>query len=191
MDFDFSLDIDYGQPWRRTFGDNIAYTDWKRDNFFYAVQKLVGNRNSIGIEYDHLNLENFAKMKDWLPKAEFSDVGRPTMRMRMIKSDEEIQHITNGSNTCAFGARAAVPAIKEGVPEYEVALACTRAMIREIARLYPHAESMDSKYGPLLRNSHYNSKNIAKELQIYQPILPYLFQDDVVNFYPEPKMLEI
>ena len=29
-----SAAIDGGQPWRRTFGDNITYTDWERDNFF-------------------------------------------------------------------------------------------------------------------------------------------------------------
>ena len=33
-----SANIDGGQPWRRTFGDNVAYTDWHRDNFFAAVK---------------------------------------------------------------------------------------------------------------------------------------------------------
>ncbi|PTE19423.1 creatininase, partial [Cereibacter changlensis JA139] len=26
-----SAGIDAGQPWRRSFGDNITYTDWQRD----------------------------------------------------------------------------------------------------------------------------------------------------------------
>lgn len=39
--FCFLEGIDYGQPWRRTFGDNITYTDWQKDNYFYAVKKLV------------------------------------------------------------------------------------------------------------------------------------------------------
>ena len=32
--------IDGGQPWRRTHGDNITYTDWRKDNYFLAVQQL-------------------------------------------------------------------------------------------------------------------------------------------------------
>ena len=39
--FFFSVGIDYGQPWRRTFGDNIVYTDWQKDNYYYAVQQQV------------------------------------------------------------------------------------------------------------------------------------------------------
>jgi creatinase len=37
-----------------------------------------------------------------------------------------------------------VAAVKEGVPEYEVALASTQAMVREIAKRYPHTELMDT-----------------------------------------------
>ena len=33
-----SAGIDGGQPWRLTHGDNITYTDWRKDNFFHAVQ---------------------------------------------------------------------------------------------------------------------------------------------------------
>jgi creatinase len=29
--------IDGGQPARRTFGDNITYTDWSKDNYFTGV----------------------------------------------------------------------------------------------------------------------------------------------------------
>ena len=33
--------LDYGRPWRRSFADNLAYTDWHRDNFFVAVRTPV------------------------------------------------------------------------------------------------------------------------------------------------------
>ena len=39
--FSVSVGIDFGQPWRRTFGDNIVYTDWQKDNYYYAVQQQV------------------------------------------------------------------------------------------------------------------------------------------------------
>ena len=32
-----SANIDLGQPWRRSYGDNLIYTDWKRDNYAHAV----------------------------------------------------------------------------------------------------------------------------------------------------------
>ena len=36
--------IDGGQPWRRSFGDNVTYTDWRKDNFFRAVQHCIYKR---------------------------------------------------------------------------------------------------------------------------------------------------
>ncbi|MDH6231966.1 Xaa-Pro aminopeptidase [Mesorhizobium soli] len=52
-----SAGIDAGQPWRRTFGDNVTYTDWQRDNYFHALQQALLNVKRIGIEYDHVNLD--------------------------------------------------------------------------------------------------------------------------------------
>ena len=37
-----SAGIDAGQPWRRSHGDNITYTDWARDNFWRAVASVTG-----------------------------------------------------------------------------------------------------------------------------------------------------
>ena len=45
---------------------------------------------------------------------------------------------------CDIGGFALRDAVKEGVPEHEVALASTQAMIREIARRYPDSELMDT-----------------------------------------------
>ena len=42
------------------------------------------------------------------------------------------------------GRRACVEAVADGVPEHEVALHSTQAMVREIARRYPHTELMDT-----------------------------------------------
>ena len=72
------------------------------------------------------------------------DVGGPTMWMRTIKSAEEIALIRNGARIADIGGAACVAAIKAGAGEHEVALASTGAMVREIARTYPHAELMDT-----------------------------------------------
>ena len=139
-----SANIDGGQPWRRSFGDNIVYTDWQRDNYFHAVKTLLKGYRRIGVEFDHLSVENMQKLRDALPDAEFIDISKACMRMRMIKSDEEIALIRHGARIADIGGAACRDAIAVGVPEYEVALASTQAMVREIARTFPHAELMDT-----------------------------------------------
>lgn len=140
-----SANIDGGQPWRRTVGDyNVVYTDWQRDNYFKACAQELPKKGRIGIEMDHLPMERFAKLQAALPDAEFVDISAACMRMRMVKSAEEIEFIKNGANVCDIGGFALRDAVSEGVPEHEVALASTQAMIREIARRYPDSELMDT-----------------------------------------------
>ena len=139
-----SANIDGGQPWRRSFGDNLAYTDWHRDNYFVAVKRLIPDGSRLGIEYDHINVETLRKLQGALPAAELVDVGKPAMRMRMIKSDEEIAWIRESARVADVGGAAGVEAIAVGVPEYEVALHATQAMVREIGQSQPHVELMDT-----------------------------------------------
>ena len=139
-----SANIDGGQPWRRTFGENLVYTDWQKDSFFYALQQLVQNKGRIGIEHDHITKERLDKLQNAFDNAELLDISVDCMKMRSIKSDEEINHIIQGANVCDIGGAALVEAVKEGVPEHEVALHSTQAMVREIAKRYPHSELMDT-----------------------------------------------
>ena len=136
--------LDYGRPWRRSFADSIAYTDWQRDNFFVAVRSLCPNRGRIGIELDHVTCAAREKLQASIPDAELVDAAEATMRMRMIKSAEEQALIRDGAAIADIGGAAGVEAIAEGVPEHEVALHATRAMVREIARRYPHVELQDT-----------------------------------------------
>ena len=65
-----SANIDGGQPWRRTFGDyNVVYTDWRRDNYFRAVQQEIPNKGRVGVEFDHVSVERLEKLKAALPVA--------------------------------------------------------------------------------------------------------------------------
>ena len=139
-----SAGIDGGQPWRRTFGDNVTYTDWRKDNFFFAVQGLTKNVKRLGIEFDHVNLDYMRQLEDALPGVEFVDVGQPSMWMRSIKSAEEIKLITEGARICDIGGAACAGAVAAGVPEHEVAIASTNAMIRETANSFPSVELMDT-----------------------------------------------
>ncbi len=140
-----SPNIDAGQPWRRTVGDrNVVYTDWRRDNFFRALQQEVPNRGRVGVEFDQLSVERMEKLRQALPDAELVDISGMTMQLRMVKSAEEIALIKNGAAVSDIGGAALVAAVHEGVPEYEVALASTQAMVREVARRYPDSELMDT-----------------------------------------------
>ncbi len=140
-----SANIDGGRPWRRTFGgENLVYTDWQRDNYFRAVQSLVKDGATVGIEFDHVNLQDMDKFKTALTGRRFVDIGAGAMRLRMVKSAEEIAHITEMARIADVGGAACVEAIAPGVGEHEVALHSTQAMVREIALTWPHAELMDT-----------------------------------------------
>ncbi len=139
-----SANIDGGQPWRQSFGDQVAYTDWHRDNYFSAIAEQIPRGRRVAVELDHLSVENYGKLSAALPGVELVDIGIASMRMRMIKSAEEIAVITEGARIADVGGWACVEAIGEGVPEYEVSLHATAAMVREIAGAYPHTELMDT-----------------------------------------------
>ena len=147
-----SAGIDGGQPWRRSMGsdDNITYTDWQRDSYYYAISNLLSDTvGSVGLEFDNVSIDHLKKFEDALPNKKV-DIGRPSMRLRMVKTPEEIAVIRHGARIADIGGAAVVEALKQGVPEYEVALNSTRAMVREIANTYPEAESMDSEYKQVL-----------------------------------------
>jgi creatinase len=85
-----SAGIDGGQPWRRSHGDNIIYSDWRRDNFFTALKSLIpAGARRVGIEFDHVSLDFRKLLGDAFPGVEFVDVAEASMWMRTMKSAEE------------------------------------------------------------------------------------------------------
>ncbi len=140
-----AANIDGGQPWRKSVCDRaVIYTDWQQGNYFRAIAQEVPNQGRVGLEYDHLPLERMYKIRATLPGVEFANVAADVMKLRMVKSAEEIEFIKNGAQVCDVGGAALVAAVHAGVPEHEVALASTQAMVREIAKRYPHTELMDT-----------------------------------------------
>lgn len=139
-----SAGIDGGQPYRRTIGHNVTYTDWQHDNYFHAAKQLMSGAKRIGIEFDHVDLEFKALLEHHFPDVSFVDIAAPAMHLRMIKSDEEIAHIAQMTRIADLGGAAVVDAISVGTAEHEVALASTAAMVREIANTWPHAELLDT-----------------------------------------------
>lgn len=139
-----SANIDGGQPWRRSFGDNLVYTDWERGNFVRAVKSLLHSARRIGVEHDHLNLAMKAELEDALPGIVLKDVAPAAMEARLVKSHEEIDQIRAGAAVADIGGYAIRDAIVPGATEVDIAQAGRNAMEREIARLFPHSEVRDT-----------------------------------------------
>ena len=139
-----SAGIDAAQPWRRGHGDNITYTDWRRNNYWRAIRSVTGEGAAIGFEADHLTLAQSGLMDDMLAPASRTDIAPATMRQRMRKSAAELDLIRNGAAVADVGGEAIRDAIRVGTTELEVAMAGRDAMEREIARRYPEAEYRDT-----------------------------------------------
>ncbi|ABN75514.1 M24 family metallopeptidase [Cereibacter sphaeroides] len=139
-----SAGIDGGQPWRRSVGDNITYTDWQRDNFWRTVAQVTGTGRAIGCEADHLTMVQAEKLNAFLRPTRGMDIAPGTMAQRMLKSPAEIALIRHGAQVADVGGYAIREAIREGATELEIAMVGRDAMEREIAARFPEAEYRDS-----------------------------------------------
>ena len=139
-----SAGIDAAQPWRRSHGDNITYTDWQRNNYWRAIVSVTGKGKVIGYEGDHLNLAQNALLLEFLQPALTKDIAPATMLQRMHKSDAEIALIRAGAQVADVGGYAIKDAIKVGTREIDVAMAGRDAMELEIAKRFPDAEYRDT-----------------------------------------------
>ena len=142
-----SANIDSSQPWRRSFCDNVIYTDWKKDNFLKAIVSIIGKDQppkNIGIESDHVTIEIKEKLNSLFSFSKFKDVSKDLMKLRIIKSKEEIEIIRNGAKIADIGAGEIVKHIKVGASELEIAMTGRDKMELEIAKIYPEAEYMDT-----------------------------------------------
>ena len=144
QDVTISAGIDAAQPWRRSHGDNITYTDWQRDNYWRAILSVTGSGKVIGYEADHLTLLQSEKLKAFLAPSQTLDIAPATMKQRMMKSPAEIALIRAGANTADVGGYAIREAIAVGAREIDVAMAGRDAMEREIARRFLDAEYRDT-----------------------------------------------
>ena len=139
-----SANIDLGQPWRRSYGDNLIYTDWKRDNYWRAVSHVLPETDLVGIEGDHLTLAARQKMESLNRHHQAEDISNDIMTLRMIKSEEEIALIKGGARIADIGGAAVRDAIQTGAREIDVAMAGRDAMELAIARDYPDSEIRDT-----------------------------------------------
>ncbi|WP_281993199.1 aminopeptidase P family protein [Sulfitobacter geojensis] len=139
-----SAGIDAAQPWRRSHGDNITYTDWQRNNYWRAILSVTGIGQVIGYEADHLSMSQNALLDAFLSPKALIDVAPMTMRQRMHKSAAEIDLIRKCAQVADVGGYAVKEAVKLGTREIDVAMAGRDAMELEIAKRFPDAEYRDT-----------------------------------------------
>ncbi|MFT6224142.1 MAG: creatinase [Paracoccaceae bacterium] len=139
-----SAGIDAGQPWRRCHGDNITYTDWRRDNYWRAIASVTGPHKVIGIEDDHMTLAVRKALKTHLKPAKLKPIAAATMEQRMRKSPAEIALIREGARVADVGGYAIRDTARAGLREIDVAMAGRDAMEAEIAKSFPDAEYRDT-----------------------------------------------
>jgi creatinase len=142
--FTISANIDAGQPFRRSVGNNLVYTDWKKDNYWRAIRHIIGESRRLGVESDHLTLTASTSLDHFLNPAQTVNVADICMQQRMIKSAEEIVLIEAGAAIADLGGEAVRDAIKPGKTELDVAMAARDVMEQAIAQRFPDAEYRDT-----------------------------------------------
>ena len=142
--FTVSANIDAAQPWRRSIGENLVYTDWQRGNYWRAVKHVIGTSKRIGFEADHLSVDLYAQLQKEFTDSTLIDVAGDTMQQRMIKSVEEIELITKAAKIADIGAAAIHELIKPGIREIDVAMGGRDAMELAISDSFPNSELRDT-----------------------------------------------
>jgi creatinase len=139
-----SANIDASQPWRRSYGENLIYTDWERDNYLKAIVSLLKKVKRVGIEHDHLTFERHKNLSEALSNSELVDIAPSVMSKRMIKSKEEIDLIKSGAKIADIGGEALVKEIKVGASEIDIAMIGRDAMEKAIVKFHPNSELRDT-----------------------------------------------
>jgi creatinase len=139
-----SANIDGGQPWRRSVGENLIYTDWRRDNYWRAVREIAGPVKAVGIEGDHLTLTQSARLAEFLGAPRTVDLAPATMAQRIAKSPAEIALIREGARIADLGGHAIRETIRTGASEIAIARAGCCAMETGIACAFPDSELRDT-----------------------------------------------
>ena len=83
---------------------------------------VVVVRWQVGYEADHIPVERYRLLSECV-SGDLVDVSAACMQMRMVKSEEEIRLTRAAARIASLGGWAVCEAVRQGVTEYEVALA--------------------------------------------------------------------
>ena len=128
-----------------------AWNDGMGQEWRAELPKAVHGAACVGIEPDHMPPVVRRYMDDLLGAERVSSVSSILADMRMIKSAQELQLARDAGQVANAMMAAGRAAIKDGVPEYEVAIATSQAGTRKAAELLS-ANYEDTDMSP---NTHF------------------------------------
>ena len=128
-----------------------AWNDGMGQEWRAELPKAVHGAACVGIEPDHMPPIVRRYMDDLLGAETISSISSILADMRMIKSAQELQLARDAGQVANAMMAAGRAAIKDGVPEYEVAIATSLAGTRKAAELLS-ANYEDTDMSP---NTHF------------------------------------
>ena len=128
-----------------------AWNDGMGQEWRAELPKAVHGAACVGIEPDHMPPIVRRYMDDLLGAETISSISSILADMRMIKSAQELQLARDAGQVANAMMAAGRAAIKDGVPEYEVAIATSQAGTRKAAELLS-ANYEDTDMSP---NTHF------------------------------------
>jgi Xaa-Pro aminopeptidase len=96
------------------------------------IQSLIQANNlssaTIGIEFSHVSVSTFEKLRTRLDKTGFKDVSEDLLEIRSVKDYGEVETLRDSLEIAERGIRTAIELIQPGVTELEVAAEVERTM---------------------------------------------------------------
>jgi Xaa-Pro dipeptidase len=118
------------------FDNIIGYSDLTRtpiEGLASGIRELCSPGASIGFELGQdqrlgFPVKDYLQLRDKLEGYTFVDATNIILRLRMIKTDREIQRIRQACNITSLAYDYALPKIKEGMTEQEIGLLMEKTM---------------------------------------------------------------
>lgn len=102
------------------------------DDTFEVIEralKAAGAANRIGLEHEHLSHGFMRRLAERIPGVEFPDISGTVEKLRLVKSDAEVEYIRRAARVAEAGLAAGVGAVKPGARETELAAAVYGGML--------------------------------------------------------------
>lgn len=120
-----SAKVDRIAPWNDGMGN-----EWRAE-----LPEALGGARCIGLETDHMPALVRRYVRELSAGKDHVNISPIMAEMRMIKTDSELQLARDAGQVAMAMMNAGRAAIKDGVPEYEVAIATSQAGTRKAAEL--------------------------------------------------------
>jgi Xaa-Pro aminopeptidase len=132
--------------------DVLGYADGAGGEWRDPLQALLKDlKGNIGFERFHCPPVVTEFLREQVSNHRLRDASAAFSELRMVKSPEELEQVRQAGRVAVAMGEAGKNAIAEGVPEFEICLACMNAGTRKAAEIIG-AEDPDSFMSPVIHN---------------------------------------